>query len=99
MFKADLTKRLRRRRTDNGIAELIEIAEVDSPTMREQLFVKRHGVRFRSHEIQWQIVGATAREQHFQLVERRSIRWFVLGARGGSIRQCEPQPRQDFATR
>ena len=47
-LEADLLQALARRRMDDGIAEVVEIAEIDAPAMRKQLLVERDRIRFRA---------------------------------------------------
>ena len=92
--EADLLEALRRRRYNHRVAEGVEVAEIDALAVGEQLLVERDRIRFRADEIQRQIGGAAAGEQHFRLLERLGLAGLVLRAGGGAVRQGEPHPGQ-----
>src|SRR5579871_1703760 len=96
-FEPDLTKTLRGRRTDDGIAELVEPAEEDPFAMSKELLVQRNGISFRTDEVKRQIGRSAAGKQHFGLLERVEVGRLVLRTRRRAVRESEPHAGHDLA--
>ncbi len=77
--ESDLLQTFQRGLEDDRIAELIEVTEIDSPTMGEQLFVQRDRVGFRADKIQRELRGSATGYQELGFLPCIGFRGLILG--------------------
>ena len=94
LVEADLAHDVGRGPDPDGIAEGIEVAEIDAAEPREHLLVKRDGVALGAEQMEAQGFGAAAAGEELGLLGDILVLRLVLAARRRAHGELQPQARR-----